>query len=144
VDLNFLFNPIKMKYNILKVALLFILLIFADAMSAQEKNEFEKQHEMKTYYMVFLKKGPNRNQDSLTAEKLQEQHIAHLSKMVKEGKMDICGPLTDDVDVRGICIYNVNTKEEAEKLVNEDPMIKAGRLIAEIHPFYSAKGATLK
>jgi uncharacterized protein len=125
------------------IFLLFIL-IFSTTMSAQVKNEFEKQNEMKTYYMVFLKSGPNRNQDSVTAEKLQEQHIAHLMKMTKDGKMDICGPLTDDVDVRGICIYNVSSKEEAQKLANEDPMIQAGRLIAEIHPFYSAKGATLK
>jgi len=127
-----------------KQILLFTLLIFSVSMSAQEKNPFEKKYEMKTYYLVFLKKGPNRSQDSATTNKLQEQHLAHLNKMAEECKMDICGPLLEDGDVRGICIYNVSTKEEAEKLANEDPMIKAGRLIAEIHPFYSAKGATLK
>lgn len=113
-------------------------------MSAEEKNEFEKQHEMKTYYMVFLKTGSNRDQDSLTAEKLQEQHIAHLTKMVNEGKMDIVGPLLSDSEIKGICIYNVSSAEEAEKLANQDPAIIAGRLIIEVHPFYSAKGATLK
>lgn len=113
-------------------------------MSAQEKNTFEKKYEMKTYYLVFLKKGPNRNQDSVTVNKLQEAHIAHLEKMASEGKMDICGPLMEDIDIRGICIYNVATKEAAEKLANDDPMVKAGRLKVEVHPFYSAKGATLK
>lgn len=113
-------------------------------MSAQEKNIIEQKYEMKTYYLVFLKKGPNRDQDAETVKKLQEQHIAHLDKMANEGKMDICGPLMDDIDIRGICVYNVATKEEAEKLANDDPMVKAGRLAVEIHPFYSAKGASLK
>lgn len=119
-------------------------LAFAFNSFGQKTNEFEKKYEMKTYYLVYLKKGPNRNQDSVTTAKLQEQHLAHLTQMAETGKMDICGPLLDDTDIRGICIYNVATKEEAIKLANEDPMVKAGRLIVEVHPFYSAKGATLK
>ena len=118
--------------------------MIASTIYAQEKNEFEKHYEMKTYYMVFLKKGPNRNQDSLTVSKLQEQHIAHLTKMANEGKMDLAGPFMEDGDIRGICVYNVGTKEEVEKLAKQDPAVIAGRLIVEIHPWYSAKGATLK
>lgn len=124
---------------------LFILCIICSCSSfGQNAKETEKTYEMKTYYLVFLKKGPNRNQDSLTLKKLQEGHMAHLNKMAETGKMDIAGPIAADVDLRGICIYNLATKEEAVKLVNEDPMVKAGRLMAEILPFYSAKGATLK
>jgi uncharacterized protein YciI len=125
------------------VSVIFSILI-SSAVFSQDKNKFEEKYEMKTYYLVFLKKGPNRTQDSVTVQKLQEQHIAHLDKMASEGKMDICGPLMDNIDIRGICIYNVTTKEEAEKLANEDPMVKAGRLMVEVHPFYSAKGVSLK
>jgi uncharacterized protein YciI len=110
----------------------------------QQKNELDKAHEMKTYQLVLLKKGPNKNMDSTMVVKLQELHMAHLNKMANSGKMDICGPLTDEGDIRGICIYNVATKREAEMLANEDPMVKSGRLIIEVHEFYSAKGATLK
>lgn len=127
-----------------KTIIIITILLFSSSAFAQEKNKIEEKYEMKTYYLVFLKKGPNRSQDSVTTHKLQEQHIAHLDKMANEGKLDICGPLLENGDIRGICIYNVTTKEEAEKLANQDPMIKAGRLIAEIHPFYSAKGASLK
>lgn len=122
-----------------------VMFLFSSIVSiAQEKNVIEKKYEMKTYYLVFLKKGPNRSQDSVTVNKLQELHIAHLDKMATEGKMDICGPLLEDGDIRGICIYNVASAEEAEKLANDDPMVRSGRLKVEIHPFYSAKGATLK
>src|SRR5688500_3614289 len=128
----------------LKTSITLILILFSTISMAQEKNIIEQKYEMKTYYLVFLKKGPNRSQDEAAVKQLQEQHMAHLDKMASEGKMDICGPLMDDQDIRGICVYNVPTKEEAEKLANEDPMVKAGRLMVEIHPFYSAKGASLK
>ncbi|MCC6837493.1 MAG: hypothetical protein IT234_03035 [Bacteroidia bacterium] len=126
------------------IFILILICFFAHSITAQEKNEFEKKYEMKTYYMVFLKKGPNRDQDSATVVKLQEQHIAHLTKMADAGKMDLAGPFMDKGDIRGICVYNVATKEEAEKLANEDPMVKAGRLIVEIHPWYAAKDSKLK
>lgn len=130
--------------KIIKNSLCLFLLFFSYVSIDQEKSTIEKKYEMKTYYLVFLKKGENRTQDSVTVSKLQEQHMAHLTKMADSGKMDICGPLMEDIDIRGICIYNVATKEEAEKLANEDPMVKAGRLKVEVHPFYSAKGVSLK
>lgn len=39
---------------------------------------------MQQYYIVFLKKGENRSQDSTAAAKLQEQHMAHLTRMYNE------------------------------------------------------------
>jgi uncharacterized protein YciI len=113
-------------------------------MNAQDKKPAEMKFEMKMYYLVFLKNGTNRTQDSLTVKKLQEAHIAHLTKMHETGKMDIAGPVDSKGELRGICIYNTATQEEAEKLANEDPMVKAGRLAVEVLPFYSAKGASLK
>jgi len=104
----------------------------------------DKQGEMKTYYMVFLVKGENRTQDSVTAAEIQKQHLAHLDKMWKEGKLDIAGPFLDDDDTRGICIYNVKTIEEAKALAEADPAVKAGRLKVIVRAWYSMKGATLK
>lgn len=113
-------------------------------MSATQKNSIEKQHEMKTYYLVLLKKGNNRTHDESTAAAIQEQHIAHLMEMMNLGKINIVGPLLDDSEILGICIYNVDTAQEAEQLANNDPAVKAGRLIVEVHPWYSNKGASLK
>lgn len=100
--------------------------------------------EMKTYYLVFLKKGIKRDQDSIASAKIQEGHMAHLNKMYAEGKMDLAGPMMNDGDLRGICVYNVGSLEEAKKLVNSDPAITSGRLVAEILPWYSQKGAVLR
>jgi len=99
---------------------------------------------MQQYYVVFLKTGKNRSQDSTEAAKLQKQHLAHFSKMAEEGYLSLVGPFGDDGDIRGIAIYNTPTQKMADSLANLDPMVKSGRLDVEIHPWWAAKGGQLK
>lgn len=93
---------------------------------------------MKTYVMAYLKRGPNRNQDSATAAGLQRAHLDNIKRMANEGKLVLAGPFLDDGDVRGIYIFNVQTVEEAEALTSTDPAIQAGRLTMELHPWYGS------
>ena len=102
-----------------------------------------EQHLMQQYYMVFLKSGTNRSQDSATAAELQKQHLAHLSRLATEGFISLNGPMGDDGEIRGVTIYNTPTMEMADSLARMDPMVKAGRLEVEIHPWWAAKGGTL-
>jgi uncharacterized protein YciI len=99
---------------------------------------------MQQYFIAFLKSGPNRSQSEEEAGKLQTAHLAHLGKMYELGYADISGPFGDDGDIRGITIYNVPTFEMADSLANADPMVKAGRLVIEIHPWWAAKGFSLR
>jgi len=96
------------------------------------------QYGMSSYVMAFLKRGPNRSQDSLTAANLQKAHLKNIMKMAEEGTLVLAGPFMDDGDIRGIYIFNVATVEEAKKLTESDPAIKAGRLIMELHPWYGS------
>ncbi len=98
---------------------------------------------MQQYYIVFLKSGANRSQDSITAAKLQEQHMAHLSRMYTEGYTSLTGPMGDDGELRGIVVYNTPTQKEADSLARLDPMVMAGRLKVEVHPWWVAKGGKL-
>ncbi len=104
----------------------------------------KKEAVMKAYFMVFLMKGEKRDQDSITANKIQAEHIAHLEKMYNEGKMDIAGPFGDDDAMRGICIYNVATIEEAKKLAESDPAVVSGRLKVVVRPWYGMKTSSLR
>jgi len=138
--------------------LLFIFfLISATAASAQdmdttqmEKPEtFQMQWKdsmitMQKYFVVFLKAGPERSQSKEEAAEIQEKHLNHLSKMAEMGKISITGPMGDEGDIRGIVIYNTATAEEAKQLAEQDPAVKAGRLVVEVHPWWAAKGASLK
>ncbi|MCZ4694508.1 hypothetical protein DWB61_05590 [Ancylomarina euxinus] len=96
------------------------------------------QYGMSSYVMAFLKRGPNRGQDSLTAANLQKAHLENIMKMAEEGTLVLAGPFMDDGDIRGIYIFNVATVEEAKKLTESDPAIKAGRLVMELHPWYGS------
>ena len=101
-------------------------------------------YHMKEYFVVFLKKGPNRDKmDPKEAEALQAQHLEYLGNLHKEGKIIINGPFGDDGDLRGMSFYSVASLEEAKKLASADPMVQAGWLAVEVHPWFGAKGSTL-
>lgn len=99
---------------------------------------------MQQYFMAFLKKGPIRGQNEEETAELQEQHMAHLAKMYELGYADISGPFGDDGAMRGVTIYNVPSLKMADSLANADPMVIAGRLEIEIHPWWAAKGFSLR
>ncbi|GAA4276615.1 YciI family protein [Aquimarina mytili] len=99
---------------------------------------------MQQYFIAFLKRGSNRSQNKEETDSLQKLHLGHLGRMYKEGYADISGPFGDDGDIRGITIYNTPTQKMADSLANMDPMVKAGRLIIEIHPWWAAKGFPLR
>ncbi len=99
---------------------------------------------MQQYFIAFLKRGPIRTQNEEESKILQKEHLAHLGKMYELGYADISGPFGDDGDIRGITIYNVPTLKMADSLANSDPMVKAGRLVIELHPWWAAKGFPLR
>ena len=98
---------------------------------------------MQEYYMVFLKRGPNRDQDSSEVAELQKLHMAHLNRMASEGYASLVGPFEDDGEIRGIVVFNTATQKEADSLARLDPMVKAGRLEVEVHPWWTSKGGKL-
>ena len=99
---------------------------------------------LKKYYFCLYKKGQKRDQDQTEADRIQTGHMSFISKNVQEGKICIAGPFEGEGDLRGILIFNVKSKEEAETALLDDPAIKSGRLIYEIIPWWSSKGALLK
>ena len=90
--------------------------------------------------MAFLKRGPNRGQDSAQAAILQRAHLDNIKRLAQEGKLVVAGPFLDDGEVRGIYLFNVSTVEEAEALTRTDPAIQAGRIVMELHSWYGSAG----
>ena len=129
----------KMLFNLL---ILFLCSYLPSFVLAQE--EEKPKYEMKTYQMVFLYKGENRNQDSIEAMKIQEGHMANIQRLADEGKLIVAGPFLDDKDLRGIFIFDVETEDEVKQMVETDPAIKSGRLRYEMHPWMTAKGTCFK
>ncbi len=98
---------------------------------------------MSTLYLAFLKKGPNRKEgDGETPEvqELQKAHLANINRLAETKKLILAGPFGDDGNLRGIFVFRVSSPEEAKDLCATDPMIKVGRLAAEIHPWQVPEG----
>lgn len=116
-------------------------------------NVFAQQPEkealkLKTYHLVILTKGANRTQPKEEAEKIQSGHLANIERLYKEGKIDLAGPFdnskeTDD-NWRGVFVFNVQSKEEVEQLLQTDPAISSGRLSYIIKPWMSESNHCLR
>ena len=126
-----------------RMFLLLFLLYSGNVFSQQETPVEGSAPKMKEYFFVMLKRGPNRTNDTVTANKLQKGHMENIQKMASSGHLAIAGPFGDDGNWRGIFIFKTKTIKETKRLVEEDPMIKAGWLTYEIHPWWTMKGAKL-
>ncbi|HEY5966746.1 MAG TPA: YciI family protein [Chitinophagaceae bacterium] len=96
--------------------------------------------EMKRYWLVLLQKGPNRNQDSISAEKIQAAHMANINRLAKEGKLVMAGPIGVEGDLRGIFLMNCADSTEVENFVKTDSAVITGRLIMKYYPWWTEKG----
>ncbi|HEY5771129.1 MAG TPA: hypothetical protein VIS75_00825 [Chitinophagaceae bacterium] len=96
--------------------------------------------EMKRYWLVLLQKGPNRNQDSISAEKIQAAHMANINRLAKEGKLIMACPIGIEDDLRGIFLMNGADSAEVENFVRTDSAVVTGRLIMKYYPWWAGKG----
>ena len=121
------------------LSLAFLLFITASVFAQQNETKEKKPIEqIRKYWFVLLKAGANRTQDSATAAKLQEGHLANIDRLYYEGKIKVAGPFGEKGDWKGIFIFDAESREEVEKLLQTDPAIAAGRLAYEIKPWYTA------
>ncbi len=124
-------------------AILFLILLClgGDVCAQTQGNPAEN---LKAYFFVLLKTGPHRDQDSATAAQIQKEHMDNINKLAAMGKLNVAGPFLDDGEMRGIFIFDANSEEDVKLMVDNDPAVKAGRLIYEIHPWMTEKGTCFK
>ena len=75
-------------------------------------------------------------------EEIQQGHMAHLRAMGEAGYALTAGPFDEQSDdrFRGLVIFAVSP-EEALRLTEDDPAVRAGRLRAEAMTWYHEKGS---
>lgn len=101
---------------------------------------------MKSYVFCILKTGPKDAEikEKRTRDEIFTGHMANMGRLAKEGKLVLAGPFgKNERAYRGIFILNVKTVEEAQKLVETDPVIKSGMMIAELTPWYGSAATDL-
>jgi uncharacterized protein len=126
-----------MKRGALVVLLLSLFFVLSDARPRSQKENLE----MMMYYVGLLSRGPAWTPDETPEiRELQEGHMANIRRLVATGKLILAGPFTDDGKLRGMFVFKVASLDEARSLCDTDPAVKAGRLVVELHPWYSVKG----
>jgi len=97
------------------------------------------EYGMKKYVFCILKTGTNTTATKEERTKFFEGHMANINKLADEGKLVLAGPfMKNDRNYRGIFIFNVETLEEAQILVNLDPAVQAKIFEAELTPWYGS------
>lgn len=132
----------------MKQLILCSLLLLSLSAFTQQTTEKAKE-KIQPYWFVMLLKGPNRSQDSVTAAKIQEGHMANMARLHKEGKLKVAGPFGDGGDWVGLFIFDASapgckTKEEIELLVKTDPAVAAGRLTYDIRSWWTMGSGSFK
>ncbi len=94
----------------------------------------------KKYCIVILKAGPNKNEDGV--EKIIWEHGRRNFALRADGVLSIICPISDGSNVNGIGIFNADV-EEVKKIMDEDPGVKAGVFVYEIHACRSFPGDSL-
>ncbi|UJP63345.1 YciI family protein [Mongoliitalea daihaiensis] len=121
--------------------------IFAQQTSYEETLAKELQADdygMKTYVMAILLAGDRADDYSPEQRtEIQKGHMANINRLAEDGKLILAGPFIDGKEKRGIFLFNVATKEEAEALTNTDPAIQAGVLKMELIEWYASAALQL-
>jgi uncharacterized protein YciI len=110
----------------------------------EEPRTAEPPDEFDVYELVILRRPANAAPiDEATAELFQRQHLGHFATMKEAGHLKVAGPLENQPDQswRGICIYQVGSLEEARRLAESDPAVRAGRFSIDVMNWYTQKGA---
>jgi uncharacterized protein YciI len=121
-----------MKRPLIAVVLLVPVLLFGQQGTAKTNPDSD----IRQFYFVMLTSGPHHS-DTAGVAPLQAAHLANITRLYKAGKIKVAGPFGDDGNWRGIFIFDCATREETESLLKSDPMISAGRLNYEIHPWFT-------
>ena len=113
---------------------IFLLSLLAVAASVFAQTHDQQESKTAQYFFVLLNRPANAPQLSKEAgEKLQEEHMANIHKMMAEHKLLIAGPFMDDTALRGIFVFQAESAAQAQEWADSDPAVKAGRFSAEVH-----------
>ncbi|MFN2531399.1 MAG: YciI family protein [Pyrinomonadaceae bacterium] len=116
----------------------FIAAAFLSLMWTASASVQAQEFKLVQFHMGILKKVPNLTPatDSDTAA-LHEKHVAYVLSLLDSGKAVIAGPFNDNGDIAGIYIFRAKSAEEAKEWASADPVVAAGRLDVEMHPWFA-------
>jgi uncharacterized protein YciI len=89
---------------------------------------------IETCYVAFLRKGPAwRVLETPEEKEQQNRHLAFLKSLYETGIILVYGPTVDAPDdLRGLAVLKAVSPEEARRIMDNDPHVRAGHLVIDI------------
>ena len=85
---------------------------------------------------VIYSKGPNWRKEGPDGEHIS-RHIAYQRKNFEAKKLVMGGPFMDEAG--GMAVFEVDSRDEAAEIVQNDPAVKAGFYVTSLHPWRIAQ-----
>lgn len=131
------------KAAILLIFTLSCLPVFGQTESVYDADLAQKlgadDYGMKRYVMAFLLAGDRVNEYTQEERaEIQKGHMANINRLAEMGKLVLAGPFINGGEKRGIFLFDVPSKAEAEELTNTDPAVKSGVLKMELVEWYGS------
>lgn len=122
--------------SMIRIVALFLLLSLAPMYSpAQSPTGTAKPQETvtKATYLVLYRPGPKWLAGKSVMEQPLKDHGKYMLSLYVKGSMKLAGPLTDDAG--GAVLLEVSNEAEAKATVANDPAVKSGVFVCEMHPW---------
>ena len=87
----------------------------------------------KATYLVLYRPGPAWLTGKSVMEQPLQDHGKYMLSLYMKGFMKLAGPLTDDAG--GAVLLDVQDEAEAKAIVTNDPAVKSGIFVYELHPW---------
>lgn len=108
--------------------------------------EYRAAHErgardsMVSFSLVLLRRGPAYSSKGTKEEKhVLSEHSKHAAKLRADGLLVLGGETEGTGDLDGLLVFNADTAQ-ARRLVDADPAVKSGRLVAQVWRWWTALG----
>lgn len=95
--------------------------------------EEKQQIAPKVTFLVIYRPGPAWLAGKSVSEQPLKEHGKYMLRLYVKGSMKLAGPLTDNAG--GAVVLDVADEAEAKSIVMEDPAVKSGIFVYEMHPW---------
>jgi len=117
------------KTTLLLVGLAVLLYSAQSLTAADEKQQIKS----KITFLVIYRPGPAWLAGKSASEQPLKEHGTYMLALYKQGWMKLAGPLKDNAG--GAVVLEVADESQAKAIVAEDPAVKSGVFICEMHPW---------
>jgi len=98
-----------------------------------QANEPDTAMASKSTYLVLYRPGPAWPAGAPVSALPLRDHASYMLSLYKQGALKMAGPLTDNAG--GAVVLEVQSETVAREIVLEDPAVKAGLFVYELHPW---------